>query len=72
VSPIVAEAVARLPDELNMRREQRLKIGFDLCMKKQTLPRNLWVREDDDIPYLTPFIEIVEQEQKERAEFFST
>mmetsp|Transcript_15432 Transcript_15432/g.23129 ORF Transcript_15432/g.23129 Transcript_15432/m.23129 type:complete len:108 (+) Transcript_15432:34-357(+) len=69
--PTIQEAVSRLPTDLAVAREQRLKVGFDLAMKKQQLPADQWTKKENDVYYLQPYIDIVEQEEAERKEFRS-
>jgi ubiquinol-cytochrome c reductase subunit 7 len=69
-TPIVTEAVRRLPQDVQDARDRRIQKAFDLSVKKTVLPESEWVLDDQDIPYLAPYLEEVEREFAERQEFF--
>ena len=65
-TPELIEAVRRLPEEEQDLRMFRMKRALDLSMKHQILPKEEWTKPDEDIEYLTPILESVIAEKKER------
>ncbi|XP_071757693.1 cytochrome b-c1 complex subunit 7 [Centroberyx gerrardi] len=65
----VKEAVRRLPESLYNDRTFRIKRALDLSMKHQILPKDQWTKYEEDIHYLTPYLEEVVRERKERDEW---
>ncbi len=58
-----------MPIELQEARARRIKRAFDLDMKKQILPESEWVTDEQDVPYLESYVQLVEQEDRERREY---
>lgn len=65
----IDEAVRRLPADLRNAREQRLKVGFDLFVKKQELPVAQQLSPEKEHPYLLPYLRLIEREDEERRAF---
>eukprot|EP00276_Gloeochaete_wittrockiana_P020161 CAMPEP_0184337646 /NCGR_PEP_ID=MMETSP1089-20130417/6064_1 /TAXON_ID=38269 ORGANISM="Gloeochaete wittrockiana, Strain SAG46.84" /NCGR_SAMPLE_ID=MMETSP1089 /ASSEMBLY_ACC=CAM_ASM_000445 /LENGTH=115 /DNA_ID=CAMNT_0026663543 /DNA_START=48 /DNA_END=395 /DNA_ORIENTATION=- len=68
-TPIVAEAIRRLPGHELELRNRRIKIASDLSVKHIELPENEWTKAEEDRAYLSPIIEEVEQEWRDRKAF---
>jgi ubiquinol-cytochrome c reductase subunit 7 len=68
-TPEVTEAIRRLHPDEQIARQQRLKIAFDLSVKQDFLPKEKWLKPEEDLPYLRPIIQEVIQEKKEREAF---
>eukprot|EP01115_Flamella_aegyptia_P000609 TRINITY_DN108731_c0_g1_i1.p1 TRINITY_DN108731_c0_g1~~TRINITY_DN108731_c0_g1_i1.p1 ORF type:complete len:119 (+),score=20.34 TRINITY_DN108731_c0_g1_i1:64-420(+) len=66
---VVTEAIRRLPLIEQERRWRRIKIASDLSIKNQYLPEDEWTTIEEDRLYLTPYIEQVIQENKDRVDF---
>ncbi|XP_030003075.1 cytochrome b-c1 complex subunit 7 [Sphaeramia orbicularis] len=65
----VKEAVRRLPENLFNDRMFRIKRAMDLSMKQQILPKDQWTKFDEDVAYLTPYLQEVIRERKEKEEW---
>uniref|UniRef100_A0A096M1N6 Cytochrome b-c1 complex subunit 7 n=1 Tax=Poecilia formosa TaxID=48698 RepID=A0A096M1N6_POEFO len=65
----VKEALRRLPENVYNDRTFRMKRAFDLSMKQQILPKDQWTKYEEDVNYLTPYLEEVIRERKEREEW---
>ncbi|XP_020788479.1 cytochrome b-c1 complex subunit 7 [Boleophthalmus pectinirostris] len=65
----VKEALRRLPENVYNDRMFRLKRALDLSMKMQVLPKSQWTKYEEDVNYLTPYLEEVIRERKEREEW---
>ncbi|XP_059841204.1 cytochrome b-c1 complex subunit 7-like isoform X2 [Hypanus sabinus] len=65
----VKEAVRRLPENLYNDRVFRIKRALDLSMKHQILPKEMWVKYEEDIRYLQPYLKEVISERKEKEEW---
>jgi len=63
----VAEAMRRLPPDVIVARNQRLKRAMDLSLKQVTLPKELREKQTPFEHYLLPVLEEVKQERVERA-----
>ncbi|CAK9293410.1 unnamed protein product [Gordionus sp. m RMFG-2023] len=70
-NPIVLEAVRRLPDDLFHQRQHRQMRAIYLSMQKATLPKEQWVKYEDDKPYLKSYIKEVQDEIKEKDDWNS-
>ncbi|XP_068431458.1 cytochrome b-c1 complex subunit 7 [Clinocottus analis] len=67
--PDVKEALRRLPEDQYNDRMFRLKRALDLSMKQRLLPKDQWTKYEADVHYLTPYLEEVIRERKEREEW---
>uniref|UniRef100_A0A1A8MBQ1 Cytochrome b-c1 complex subunit 7 n=2 Tax=Nothobranchius TaxID=28779 RepID=A0A1A8MBQ1_9TELE len=65
----VKEAVRRLPENVYNDRMFRVKRAIDLTMKQQILPKDQWTKYEEDVHYLTPYLEEVIRERKEKEEW---
>ncbi|XP_036949701.1 cytochrome b-c1 complex subunit 7 [Acanthopagrus latus] len=65
----VKEAIRRLPEDLYNDRTFRMKRALDLSMKQQILPKEMWTKFEEDVPYLTPYVDEVVRERKEKEEW---
>ncbi|XP_067356965.1 cytochrome b-c1 complex subunit 7 [Channa argus] len=65
----VKEALRRLPEKVYNDRMFRIKRALDLSMRQQILPKDQWTKYEEDDQYLTPYLEEVIREKKEREEW---
>merc|ERR1711964_259235 len=65
----VKEALRRLPEDVYNDRMFRIKRALDLSMKMQVLPKDQWIKFEEDVHYLTPYLLEVEREKREEAEW---
>ena len=65
----VKEALQRLPENMYNDRTFRLKRALDLSMRQQILSKDQRTTYEEDIPYLTPYLEEVIRERKEKEEW---
>ncbi|XP_019946080.1 cytochrome b-c1 complex subunit 7 [Paralichthys olivaceus] len=65
----VKEALNRLPEKMLNERMFRIKRALDLNMKQQILPKDQWMKYEEDISYLSPYLNEVIRERKEREEW---
>uniref|UniRef100_UPI00359020DF cytochrome b-c1 complex subunit 7 n=1 Tax=Myxine glutinosa TaxID=7769 RepID=UPI00359020DF len=68
-TPVVREAIRRLPEKAYNERTYRMKVALDLSMKHRILPESQWIKYEEDVGYLQPYIHEVERELKEKAEW---
>uniref|UniRef100_A0A8C4Q970 Cytochrome b-c1 complex subunit 7 n=1 Tax=Eptatretus burgeri TaxID=7764 RepID=A0A8C4Q970_EPTBU len=68
-TPVVQEAIRRLPETMYDERAFRIKMALDLSMKHRILPESQWTKYEEDVGYLQPYIHEVERELKEKAEW---
>uniref|UniRef100_U3IZ44 Cytochrome b-c1 complex subunit 7 n=3 Tax=Anatinae TaxID=2068716 RepID=U3IZ44_ANAPP len=62
----VKEALKRLPEDLYNERMFRIKRALDLSLKHQILPKDQWVKYEEDKHYLEPYLKEVIRERLER------
>ncbi|KAJ6653831.1 hypothetical protein lerEdw1_008675 [Lerista edwardsae] len=65
----VKEALKRLPEDMYNERLFRLKRALDLSMRQQILPKEQWVKYEEDKFYLEPYLKEVIRERLEREEW---
>ncbi|XP_077446849.1 cytochrome b-c1 complex subunit 7 [Stigmatopora argus] len=65
----VKEALNRLPENVYNDRMFRIKRALDLNMKQQVLPKEQWTKYEEDVQYLTPYLDEVIRERKEKEEW---
>ncbi|KAJ2776179.1 Cytochrome b-c1 complex subunit 7 [Coemansia javaensis] len=70
-TPIIQEAISRLPREEVDGRVYRHKRAFQLSLSHAELPRSEWTKPQDDYAYLQPIIDEVAAEHAERDAFNS-
>jgi len=68
-TPDVREALTRLPKDVLSARDDRIKQALVLHTGGDQLPRDQWTGEDDDLPYLAPYLAQVVQERRDREAF---
>ena len=67
--PDVVEAIRRLPKHVYDCRNWRIKVALHHSMMKTILPKEEWITYEEDCKYLTPYLEEVIEERKEREEW---
>ncbi|UYV83205.1 UQCRB [Cordylochernes scorpioides] len=67
IHPLVDEAARRLPPEVKIERDFRRWRATQLSLQHEVLPKEQWVKYEDDVPYLAPYLEEVEKEWLEKA-----
>jgi len=65
----VQKALSRLPMKEQYDRAYRLRLASQASILHKDLPKEQWVKEEDDVPYLTPYIQEVVKENEERAKW---
>lgn len=68
-TPVVQEALRRLPDNIKNDRQFRITRALYLSMRKEVLPKDEWTKFEDDVRYLRPIIEEIEKENHEKLEW---
>ncbi|XP_032817556.1 cytochrome b-c1 complex subunit 7 [Petromyzon marinus] len=63
---IIKEAIRRLPENLYNERVFRMKRALDLSLKHQILPKDQWTKIENEKAYLSPYIQEIERELKEK------
>ncbi|KXZ52204.1 hypothetical protein GPECTOR_10g835 [Gonium pectorale] len=64
----VAEALRRLPPDVIVARNCRLRRALDLSCKHEALPKELLAKQTPELPYLQEALEEVRAERRERAQ----
>ncbi|XP_048364253.1 cytochrome b-c1 complex subunit 7 [Sphaerodactylus townsendi] len=65
----VKEALKRLPEDMYYERLFRIKRAIDLTMRQQILPKEQWVKYEEDKYYLEPYLKEVIRERREKEEW---
>ncbi|XP_061598452.1 cytochrome b-c1 complex subunit 7 [Cololabis saira] len=65
----VKEALRRLPETVYNDRMFRIKRALDLSMKQSILPKEQWTQYEQDVHYLSPYLDEVIRERKEKEEW---
>ncbi|EWC45834.1 hypothetical protein DRE_04841 [Drechslerella stenobrocha 248] len=68
-SPVVQLALKRLPPRLAYDRAFRIRRALQCSTTHTLLPKEEWIKSEEDVPYLTPYIEEIEKENAERKMF---
>jgi ubiquinol-cytochrome c reductase subunit 7 len=71
-NPVIEEAIRRLPAQVQDERNFRIARASQLSVMKTVLPKDQWPTYEDDLEkgrYLHPYIEEVEKEFAEQAEW---
>lgn len=68
-TPDVREALFRLPKDVLAARDDRIKRALVLSAAGDELPQEQWTREEDDLPYLAPYLAMSVQERRDREAF---
>ncbi len=66
----VQEALRRLPDDVMQARLRRMKVASQCYVTNTELPREEWVTDEQDVPYLSPYVKEVEREDRDRTLFW--
>ncbi|XP_072041789.1 cytochrome b-c1 complex subunit 7-like [Amphiura filiformis] len=69
VTPVVEEAIKRLPEDEQNARVFRIRRALDLSLKHRVLPQEQWTKFEEERTYLQPYIDQVQQENSERREW---
>ncbi|KAK4188049.1 cytochrome b-c1 complex subunit 7 [Podospora australis] len=64
----VLKALRRLPPKESYDRIYRIRRATQLSLQQKILPRSEWIKPSEDVPYLSPILEEVIAEEKERAD----
>ncbi|EJT46277.1 hypothetical protein A1Q1_05106 [Trichosporon asahii var. asahii CBS 2479] len=67
----VEKAISRLPAIEGYDRAYRFRVAFQQDLMRRPLPKEQWLKPEDDVRYLTPYIKQVAKEDKERADWDS-
>jgi len=68
-TPILEEAVRRLPADVYDQRQFRISRALQLSFLKTYLPEDQWTKYEEEDYYLKPYYEEVEREINERKEW---
>ncbi|KAK9456102.1 cytochrome b-c1 complex subunit 7 [Dipodascopsis uninucleata] len=68
-NPIVQKAINRLEPKEYYDRAYRIRRAHQLSLQHQLLPKDQYLKPEEDIRYLTPYILEVEAEVRERQYF---
>jgi len=63
----VQKAIQRLAPEETNDRAFRIRRAFQADLMRRQLPKDQWTKPEEDVRYLTPYIEEAYQEDQERA-----
>lgn len=63
------EALRRLPKHIIDERNFRLIRAIQLDINRKLLPKEEWIRYEDDVLYLTPIVDQVRNERLEREKW---
>ncbi|KYM99293.1 Cytochrome b-c1 complex subunit 7 [Cyphomyrmex costatus] len=69
LDPIVKEAIRRLPQKLLDERNFRIVRALHLSACHRVLPKEQWTKFEEDVPYLTPYLDEVEKELDEKKKW---
>ncbi|KAL2134108.1 hypothetical protein VTI74DRAFT_995 [Chaetomium olivicolor] len=62
----VLKALGRLSPKESYDRIYRIRRATQLSLQQKILPRAEWTKPEEDVPYLTPILEQLQAEAKER------
>ncbi|CAG8488704.1 3011_t:CDS:2 [Ambispora gerdemannii] len=68
-SETVQEALRRLPIHEDNYRSLRIRNAFQLSIQHNILPKEQWIKPEEDVRYLSPIIAEVVAEEAEREAF---
>ena len=68
-SGIVKEAFRRLPREESEAMDFRVARAFLLSANKSILPKEEWTKQEDDVPYLDPYLKLIKREEKDKTDW---
>ncbi|CAJ2502803.1 Uu.00g101970.m01.CDS01 [Anthostomella pinea] len=61
-------ALQRLPPQASYDRVYRLRRAIQCSLRHKLLPKEEWTKPEEDVPYLTPLIEKIRAQEKEKAD----
>ncbi|KAG9081370.1 Cytochrome b-c1 complex subunit 7 [Ceratobasidium sp. UAMH 11750] len=65
----VQRALSRLPEKESYDRAYRQRVAIQQSILHKDLPKSQWLKPENDIRYLKPYVEQVAKEDQERAEW---
>ncbi|KAG8787978.1 Cytochrome b-c1 complex subunit 7 [Ceratobasidium sp. 428] len=65
----VKRAISRLPEKESYDRAFRQRVAFQQSVLHKDLPKSQWLKPEDDVRYLKPYVEQAAKEDQERAEW---
>ncbi|KIM26297.1 hypothetical protein M408DRAFT_194896 [Serendipita vermifera MAFF 305830] len=65
----VQRAISRLPEREGYDRVFRMRRAFQYDTMRRILPKEQWTKPEEDIRYLTPYIQEAAKEDSERADW---
>ncbi|KAG8762807.1 Cytochrome b-c1 complex subunit 7 [Ceratobasidium sp. 423] len=65
----VQRAISRLPENESYDRAYRQKVAIQQSLLHKNLPKDQWIKPENDIRYLRPYVEQAAKEDQERAEW---
>ncbi|CAG8745312.1 14232_t:CDS:2 [Cetraspora pellucida] len=63
------EALKRIPSKEQDLRNFRIRSAYQLSLQHHILPKEKWTKPEEDVRYLSPHIDNVVEEEKEREAF---
>ncbi|KAL9108658.1 MAG: hypothetical protein Q9227_006604 [Pyrenula ochraceoflavens] len=70
-SDVAQLALKRLSPKESYDRIFRIRRAFQLSLSHQLLPKEEWITDDEDTPYLSSIMDEIEAENKERSDLES-
>ncbi|KAI8912728.1 cytochrome b-c1 complex subunit 7, partial [Gorgonomyces haynaldii] len=69
-TPIMTEALRRLPDDVAYQRLFRIRRALLTSIKQETsIEQDKWTTAENDVRYLTPYVEVTEAEFESHQNF---
>ncbi|KAL5637022.1 hypothetical protein ACGC1H_000860 [Rhizoctonia solani] len=65
----VQKALSRLPENEAYDRAYRQRVAVQQSVLHKDLPKDQWIKPENDVRYLKPYVEQVVKEDQERAEW---
>ncbi|KAK4179889.1 cytochrome b-c1 complex subunit 7 [Triangularia setosa] len=62
----VLKALGRLTPKESYDRIYRIRRATQLSLQQKILPKNEWTKPEEDVPYLSPILQAIEAEAKEK------
>ncbi|KAI1494960.1 cytochrome b-c1 complex subunit 7 [Biscogniauxia mediterranea] len=63
----VLKAVQRLSPKESYDRVYRIRRAYQCSVAHKLLPKDQWTKPEEDVPYLSPILEQIKAEQKEKT-----
>ncbi|KAJ2903252.1 uncharacterized protein MKZ38_010204 [Zalerion maritima] len=70
-SELVLKALKRLPQNAAYDRVYRIRRAVQLSVQHRILPKEEWIKDEEDVPYLSYIIEQIQAEEKEKNDLDS-